>query len=176
MVFDTVKDSTSTTTPANTVASARDREEIMRRGDDVETNVGVQRINTQSDWNACFNAFDGFHDSILREVHLVSKGFVTPERKMYEDFVWDARMIFQSQDKQSPGLELIFDGVSELRLDSTRLYDPQLRVGEGRVELLLTRESSLRAMNIVAKAVGYRLLGNEVLGDHPMVERPTIDG
>jgi len=124
-----------------------------------------QKITEEAAWERCFEQFDWFHDSILREVYLVSKGYVTAEREMFDDTACDARLIFQSQDECISGLELVLKGVTEFRMANTVALEPSISLTEAGFELALGGEQMRSRSLIVANSAWYRLLRADVLGE-----------
>ena len=123
------------------------------------------QVSDSDAWDQCLVDFDYFHDSILREAYLVSKGYVTTDHQMYDDTTLDARLIFQSQDENAPAIELLFEGVTEFRFAAMVVFEPTMEFGEGLVRLLLGGATHERRSAIVARALRYRILGPEALGE-----------
>lgn len=131
-----------------------------------------EKISDESTWERCLEEFDYFHDSILREAYLVSKGYVTPDRRMFDDTACDARLFFQSQDDRAPGLELIVEGVTEFRLASMVVLEPSLTIGRDGIELALGGDALRDRSLIVAGSAKYRILQADVLGDQLRIGSP----
>ena len=132
-----------------------------------------ERISDQAAWQRCLEQFDYFHDSILREIYLISKGHVAQDCSMFDDQTWDARLIFQSQSKHTPGLELVLEGVAEFRVACVE-PEPSLTFGRDGIELALAGAYWRKRSLIIAKSAQYRLLQTSVLGNQLRIGSPIV--
>jgi len=132
----------------------------------------LEEIREEADWKRCLEQFDYFHDSILRETYLVSKGYVMRDRRMFDDATCDARLIFHSQDERSPVLEMVLEGVTEFRIAAKVDLEPIMKFSGDTIELALGGDAERASSMIVARSARYRLLGSEVLGEKLIIGSP----
>ncbi|MBS6953247.1 MAG: hypothetical protein KH230_08420 [Enterocloster asparagiformis] len=99
---------------------------------------GWNYVETEEDARRLFCETSGFHDSLLRELHYVSGAHGNADGTVCP--VDDARRVVMEFDCQwSPGVELVFEGVTALNLRPagdnymSELYGASLRVAEAQV-------------------------------------------
>jgi hypothetical protein len=63
----------------------------------------------------------GFHDSMTKEIHMVNRGYVTPDHTMMMGLKFDAQVLIQSQWDPF-GLEMVFVGVKDIHLTGPGEY------------------------------------------------------
>jgi hypothetical protein len=122
-------------------------------------NVDTQEIMDQFLW-----LVDRFHDALLREVGITSRGYVEPGGAMWGDVApSDARLVIHSQFvDETPYIEIIFEDLQAFRWKANHGIDQ----AEGVVtntEVALYYEDTSQFM-ISAKKMKYRILGPEYLG------------
>jgi hypothetical protein len=128
-------------------------------------------IRTESDWREALEAANGLHDAMVKEIVLVSDGFVTTEGEMTFGLDLGARVraLIQTQNVREPAAELFFTGVSQLS------YAPsQDREMGGAIRLKRTTDKDvpLRRFTflqclIEAQSCSIALLGAHFLGAGP---------
>ncbi len=82
---------------------------------------GYTEITTQAGMDQLLERVAGFHDSMTKEVHLVNRGWVDPDRSMAMCHRFDVRLLIQSQCRPS-AIELLFTGVGQLVTGSPGEY------------------------------------------------------
>ncbi|MFZ0562062.1 MAG: hypothetical protein WBX02_20530 [Terriglobales bacterium] len=108
-----------------------------------------------------------FHDSMAKEIHLVNRGYVLPDKSMRMNHRYDAQILIQSQWEPF-GLELLFVGIQELHLARAGEYWE----GSGSVEVTTTPVETRRIkmafdadLKVVSESLFYRIrrewLGNK---------------
>ncbi|HET9227758.1 MAG TPA: hypothetical protein VFR31_13880 [Thermoanaerobaculia bacterium] len=71
-------------------------------------------ITTQEEMDALLSRVGGFHDSMAKELHLVNRGWVDPDRSMTMTHGFDARLLIQTQWPPF-AIELLFIGIEQLQ-------------------------------------------------------------
>ncbi len=105
------------------------------------------------------------HDALLREVALISRGYVDSNLSMYEDAApSDARLIFQTQFEDVPVIDVVFESIIELRIMGNSEFEPGGTYSESEVEFFLHEPNSRVTSVIVAKTMKYRILEKDRLG------------
>ncbi|HEV2969970.1 MAG TPA: hypothetical protein VGY55_08265 [Pirellulales bacterium] len=75
-----------------------------------------KEIKSQADADALMGVFGGFHDSCIREAHLWTGHWVTPELRMRCVSDNHLRVLFQRQFTNPSAIELIFEYVTRFNL------------------------------------------------------------
>ena len=77
-----------------------------------------QEIKTQADADALIVRFDGFHDSCIREAHIWTDSWVSPDLSMSVGVNLDTRvrLHIQRQWKNPMAIELLFEEVTRFNL------------------------------------------------------------
>ena len=68
------------------------------------------QINDENEMNEIDKEFAGFHDCLLKEVHLINRAFTDSKNQMFMNFKIDAELYFQSQYKRK-GLYILCENV-----------------------------------------------------------------
>lgn len=119
-------------------------------------------IERQEDFEVFFNSVNWFHDSILRELSLVSRGYVDVDRKMWGDCEpSDLRLILQTQSDKAPCVEIIFEDVNLCSFLPDNIIEPSGTLKDGTIIFYLNKNTSPTA---IAKHMKYRILSNKYLG------------
>ena len=108
-----------------------------------------------------------FHDSLLREISVLSRGFVNEKLWMYGDSEpFDARLIFQMQNEIIPCIELIFEDILEIRLHPSALMEYGIRMDDNHFVMYQQDEKTniIERDLIRSKYLRYRLLDRSLLG------------
>jgi hypothetical protein len=100
-----------------------------------------KEIKTQADADALMTTFGDFHDGCLREAHLWTDHWVSPELSMSCPGNLDNRIRFliQRQFKNPSAIELLFEEVTRFNLVPTPdnydtiIYDATLLVQDGQI-------------------------------------------
>ena len=102
---------------------------------------GYVEITSQADLDQLLDLCSGFHDSLVKEIHLVDRAFVGPDRGIYMLGQYDACVLIQSQ-LEPYGLELVavevvelHTGSAQVALDGTGEYMQPKSLGEKMVTL-----------------------------------------
>lgn len=126
------------------------------------------RIETQSGLDAFLDTVDRLHDSILREIGIVARGFVDGNRRMFGDTEpADARLLFQSQSPDFSCVEVFFEGVETLLVRPNLPIEPEGVVGDSTIRLYLGPSYYEERPLISAQRMSYRLLDASCLGSAP---------
>lgn len=117
-------------------------------------------ISDQKSMDYFLDLVRGLHDSIAREVSVVSRGYVLQGRSMLGDMEpRDARFVFQSQDEETPCVDVVFEEIIDLHLGSiSSIEDARGEVEAARISL------NFDGSSVTAKKMKYRILGSECLG------------
>jgi hypothetical protein len=120
-------------------------------------------INSQDDLEGFLNKVDSFHDSILKEVAIVARGYVDATLQMYGDIEpFDVRCIIQQQSDESPYIDIVFESVTSVLLTSSFPLEPCGLVTEDNIKFFF---SGSKNASIVAEKMKYRILGMSLLGN-----------
>jgi len=126
-------------------------------------------IKTQVDLEYLLDKTEGFHDSVIKEVVMLNNGYVIPESHyMYEgEFLFNARILVQTQREDIPAVELLAENVSLLAVTNATLEI------SGTVEsddIILFLDSSQSLCNAIkAQCIRYKFLDNDFLGKGPFL-------
>jgi hypothetical protein len=72
-----------------------------------------QTVDSQQAMDQLVGSIAGFHDSMTKEIHLVNRGYVQPDRSMIMSHQFDAQILIQSQCEPF-AIELLCIGIEEL--------------------------------------------------------------
>ncbi|SDY91113.1 hypothetical protein SAMN05660462_01199 [Proteiniborus ethanoligenes] len=79
-----------------------------------------KEINSENDINDLLKTFGGFHDGVLREMHLWNDYYVDEDLSMDSgDGMLNAKVLFQRQGKEPSTIEMLFWGVNKINIIST---------------------------------------------------------
>ncbi len=78
-------------------------------------------ITTQEEMDALLARVAGFHDSMAKELHLLNRGWVGPDRSMMMNHRFDARLLVHSQWEPA-AIELLFVGIERLLTEDPGEY------------------------------------------------------
>lgn len=116
-------------------------------------------ITTQEDMDRLLELAGGFHDSMTKEIHIVNRGYVSPERRMAGEYQFDVQLLIQSP-MEPYGLELVFGDIVELQINSAYEYF----TASGRVEKISQFSEAVKitvnfdgAVKVAAKRMFYRV-------------------
>ncbi|MEN6520538.1 MAG: hypothetical protein ABFD46_05220 [Armatimonadota bacterium] len=123
-------------------------------------------IDTQEAMDRFLWLVDGFHDALLREVGIVSQGYVDTG-DMYGDVApSDMRLIIHSQFEETPYIEIIFRELKEFKwIDGYDLEPAKGSVANDLVTLFFSSNS--KNFLVSGKQMEYRILGRDCLGKQP---------
>lgn len=80
---------------------------------------GFIEIKSQNELDHFLDIAYGFHDALLKEITILSRGYVEPNLEMVGDFApYDVRIFIQAQWKDFPGCEIIFKDVEKLNFEA----------------------------------------------------------
>ena len=135
-------------------------------------NSGFSTISNQACLDAFLERVDYLHDAMLRELVILSRGYVDERGFMFGDVEpYDARLIFQSQSPDSPCIELICEDVQKLAIAPRFPLDPSGSVAESGTVLYLAKGTCSDRYMVAAKAMRYRVHGRSLLGEEPRIGR-----
>jgi predicted RNA-binding Zn-ribbon protein involved in translation (DUF1610 family) len=116
-------------------------------------------IVSQQDMDNLLASIAGFHDSMTKEIHLVNRGYVQPDKSMMMGHRFDAQVLIQSQWEPF-AVELLFSDIQDLHLGDPGEYWDAC----GSVEVITTPVEDRRismsfdsALTIVCKDLSYRV-------------------
>lgn len=117
------------------------------------------KIKSQADLERFFDDVAGLHESILKEMSLISRGFVDKEGSCHGDCEpFDARLFFQQQRiGEALGIEIILTNVTHMLI-----IDTDLEFQDNEIQFDC---NEIRFGHIAAQYMKYRILGNEYLGN-----------
>lgn len=112
-----------------------------------------------------FREVDYLHDSILREVSILSRGFADSLGRLYDyGGASDARVVVHSQSARTPLIDLVFIEVKELRLDPSLELDLEGTLSPGCIEIWWSGRRNRDRSLLVAQAAKYRYRSRQSLG------------
>jgi hypothetical protein len=79
--------------------------------------LGCTEIATQADLDALLDRVAGFHDSMVKEFHMMNRAHVKPDHAMLMTHRFDARLLVQTQWPPF-GIEIVLIGIQELRTEN----------------------------------------------------------
>lgn len=108
---------------------------------------------------------DGLHDALLHEAVLLHPGYVDGQRRMFGDSALpNARILFQSQLNEVPGIQLDLKQVSHFRLEFTRDFQLEGELAPDALVLFPHGKRNANVSEIRAVQGEFRVLGEEILG------------
>ena len=111
-------------------------------------------------------AVQGFHDSLLREATLLSRGYVDRDGLMHGDTdPYDMKLVFHVQSSLSLYVELFFEEVDVFRFEYGYCIEPSIEFLGDCVQLYLTDQISTENCMISAKSMYYRIGTSDHLGN-----------
>jgi hypothetical protein len=114
----------------------------------------------------------GLHDGLLREIVVRSRGYVTRDRLMFGDsFPMDALLRFETQQPDTPVVEVLVEDVQEVRLHDFGL-DPVVRFEDSMVFLELDQPPFGRPSMVRGRQMSYRV--RDVGGLEELVPLPGL--
>lgn len=118
---------------------------------------------------------DRFHDALLREVGIISRGYVTPGGGMLGDVApSDARLVIHSQFPETPYIEIVCEELQSLRWEAGWDMDQAKgTVTNDGVELGFGPHPE--DYMVSAKRMSYRILGREHLGKEPRTVQQIVE-
>ncbi|MCX7884280.1 MAG: hypothetical protein N2448_04535 [Caloramator sp.] len=77
-------------------------------------------INSENDIDDLFTTFGGFHDGVMREMHLWNDYYVDEDLGMNSgDGTLNAKVLFQRQWEKPSAIEMLFLGIYKINIIST---------------------------------------------------------
>lgn len=128
---------------------------------------GFTTVDTQHAMDAFLHSVGHFHDALLRETGIVSRGYVDTAGDMHGDLApCDARLVFHSQYPQPTRIEIVLEELQTLRLQDCQVLsgDAEGSVTPEGVALFLGDGPSRGSFRVAAKRMKYRITGRESLG------------
>jgi hypothetical protein len=125
--------------------------------------LGYTEIETQSELDSLLDRAAGFHDSMIKELHLVNRAYVSSDHSMFMNHRFDAQLLVQTQ--WTPfAVEIIFIGIEEMRTDSASDFWVQLAASS----ILARRQKSgvfrLRLIGALRSSQSECWFGTEAIG------------
>lgn len=134
------------------------------------------QIEDQAAFERFLVKVDSLHDALLREVGVLSRGYVDNRGYMFGDVApYDARLVFHSQSAESPCIEVICEEVKQFAMESGLSPAPSGVVKKGHVEFYLAEGELRDRCKVVARKMKYRVLGKNHLGEDPRTVRRITD-
>ncbi len=94
-----------------------------------------KEVKNQAEFDELETLMAGFHDSLIKEVHILNPGYVDQESIMYLSTFYNLRLLIQSQWNESPAIEVILGEVYEIHLfDLSEIYS-----GHGKITYEIDR-------------------------------------
>ncbi len=123
-------------------------------------------IDGQDKFDRFLYEVDEFHDALLREVALRSRGYVDNTTfGMFGDFApYDARLIFHTQWAETPCVEVVFEDVAVLNFRPGRTLKPSGHYSEEAVILTLGLPVDGCFVGVRARRAMYTILDRSYLG------------
>lgn len=121
-------------------------------------------IEDQRALDSFFSCVNYFHDSLLKEVTILSRGYVNKDLFMHGDCApQDIRLIVQMQSKETPCVEMLFKDIKTFNIESGFSLEPNGKIEDGLITIYFAEEEYKDLFKIVAKSMKYRILGEEYL-------------
>lgn len=73
-------------------------------------------VKTSKDMEKFLSVVGGFHDGVLKEIHILNSAFVHENLSMTYDFKYDMRLLVQRQWENPSAVEIILGDVTEVKL------------------------------------------------------------
>lgn len=78
-------------------------------------------VTTLEQLNDFLDTVGGFHDGIIKEIHWVNNDYVSPELRMRCYQFASARMLVQRQKERPSAVEIQFENIEGLHIDTVQL-------------------------------------------------------
>lgn len=127
-------------------------------------------IDTQGLMDEFLKSIGYFHDALIREVGVINRGYVNQDGWMNGDLApCDVRLIFHSQYPEPACIEIIVKELQVFRLEDYHVLDGDAEgvVTKDDVTLFFGDGSFREKFMVSGKAMEYRILGREYLGNEP---------
>lgn len=125
-------------------------------------------IHDEASLNEFLKKADYMHDALLREVGILSRGYVGENRLMYGDVdPYDVRLVFHSQSKETPCFEIICEEVYKFRFEIGFSLDPSGLIDGEKISLYFIEGTGRERFMVSARLMRYRLLSRDYLGGDP---------
>lgn len=73
-------------------------------------------VKTNEDMEKFLSVVGGFHDGVLKEVHILNSAFVHEDLSMAYNFEYDIRLLVQRQWENPSAVEIILGNVTEVKM------------------------------------------------------------
>jgi len=131
------------------------------------------KINDYNDFEYFVQKVNYFQDSMLREVEILSRGYVDRENRMYGDNgPYDIRVIIHTQHNSGYCIDLIFEEVTEYVFFSMYEIDVELVNDVDEIIMYLSQPGTTKRAYVKAKAMSYRILDKDCLGKKSLISQP----
>jgi len=123
-------------------------------------------VDNQQELDEFLDLVGGLHGALLREVTLLARGYVSPEGWMHGDAApHDARLVFHSQNRDTPWIELIFEDVEVFQFRPSWDFEANGTIDQGQITIWFAAKTNAEACVMKARTMRYRIGGVELLGD-----------
>lgn len=130
-------------------------------------------INDRETLEMFLNDVYGFHDALIREVAVRSRGYVDHEGLMWGDVEpSDARIIIHSQFERCRVVEIVLNEIRELRLKPCLELKAEGELGSAGVEIYPSGAECKTESIISAKVLACRILEPEAAGNKLNIVSP----
>lgn len=80
-----------------------------------------KEVKTKEDIRKLYETFGGFHDGVLREIHLWNDYYVDKDLSMNSgNGMLSAKILFQRQSDKTSVIEMLFSGIDKMNIVSTQ--------------------------------------------------------
>lgn len=135
------------------------------------------KIDSQAVLDRFLDDVHHFHDTVLRELALLARAYVDDELHMFGDAdPYDARLVFQMQSADTPCVELVFEGVTEISFWSKMVLSPSGRYAEDGITVVLAKPFGGDFFGVKAQGAKYRVLDRSFLGQETLAVEPIPVG
>lgn len=136
-------------------------------------------IDTNESLDEFFDRIARFHDALIREVGIVNRGYVDESGSMYGDMATcDARLVFHSQYRESPCIEIVLEELRSFRLagegNHVLLGDAYGVFTPDGISVFIGDAPNQEDLMFSARSMKYKILGPELLGDMIRTVKPIV--
>jgi hypothetical protein len=132
-----------------------------------------KKIQYYGDFDALLEKVGFFQDSLLREIEIISRGYVSKDNKMFGDIdPYDMRMIFHSQYAGGCCIDIIFHDVIKYSFIAAYEIVVNLDYDENDTVIYLSQPGTQARSFVKCKSLQYRVHRSGLLGRKLLLGSP----
>lgn len=121
-------------------------------------------ITSAESFEKLWDDAEGFHDSLVREIGILARGYVTKDRCMHGDCApRDMRMVIHSQCAACPCIEILFEDLRSLSYQGQEISHPSIECQNNELLVCLHGDQFF----VRCSRMRYRILDKGYLGKAP---------